>query len=80
MYLIVQVEDGKGGVTVQGKADTGLCKELLMLPSRGGKRRRAEEASRWGGAGRYSWTVAPRPGEMGGGESGTKRVRSGVGG
>ena len=38
-YLIAQVEDGKGGATGRGKADTGLREELFGLTSRGGKRR-----------------------------------------
>ena len=47
-YLIAQAEDGKGGATGRGKADTGLREELLGLTSRGGKRRRAVEANRRG--------------------------------
>ena len=46
--LIAQVEDGKGGVTVLGKEDTGSRKKLLGLPRRGGKCRRVVEAGRRG--------------------------------
>ena len=40
----MKVKDGKGGSTGRGKADTGSREELLGIPSRGGKRRRAVEA------------------------------------
>ena len=46
--LIAQVEDGKGGATGKGKSDTGSRKELIAVPSRGGKRRRVMEAGRRG--------------------------------
>ena len=46
--LIAQVEDGKGGVTGLGKADTGSREKLLGLPRRGGKRRRDVESGRQG--------------------------------
>ena len=46
--LIAQVEDGKGGATGLGKADTGSREELLGMPSRGRKRRREVEAGRRG--------------------------------
>ena len=44
--MIEQVKDGKGGANRRGKADTGLCEELLGMPVRGGKCRRAVEAGR----------------------------------
>ena len=61
--LIAQVEDRKWGATRRGKVDTGLREELIWMPSRGGKCRREVEAV----SGALSrWTVAVRPGEMGG--------------
>ena len=62
--LIVQVEDGKWGATRRGKSCRGSHEELLGMPSRGGKRRRAVEAG-WQEA-TSRWMVALRLGEMGG--------------
>ena len=44
--LIAQFEDGKGGATGLGKAETGSREKILGMPSRGGKRRREVESGR----------------------------------
>ena len=68
-------EEGKGGATRLGKADTGSLEELLGMPSRGVKRRRAVEAGRRGrrpgGPSLHAWAIWE-------GEAGEKIERSGV--
>ena len=73
--LVVKSEEGKGGATRLGKADTGLLEELLGLPSRGGKRRRAVVAGRRGRRPGGSSICARVIWE---GEAGAKIERSGV--
>ena len=67
--LIAQVEDIKGGATGQVKSDTGLREELLGIPRRGGKCRRAVEAVRQG---RRPGEQSLRSQERWGGASGCK--------
>ena len=70
--LITQVEDGKGGESGKGKADTGLREKLLGIPSR---EESADKKRRPVGGGAVQVDSHSTPGRDGGGEAGAHRER-----
>ena len=68
-----QVEDGKGGGNRTREGSHRLAQKTPWTAQHGRKAQTSGGGRQAGAPSR--WTVAPRPGEMGGGEAGAKRER-----